>query len=197
MSGLLLHACCGPCLEWPAKFLLASGVRPVVWFYNPNIQPSQENSRRLANLRQLTGILGLDLLAETACEPDTWLSWQDPAESRCRMCYRRRLTAAARQARQMGLSAFSTTLLVSPYQDHAAIREIGEAACAAAGISFFYSDFRNGFRQGQQMARSHGLYRQRYCGCLPSLEESAFRERIRQELADLAAQPGSSDIGRK
>ncbi|MGI6333708.1 MAG: hypothetical protein ACOX1A_03675 [Saccharofermentanales bacterium] len=36
------------------------------------------------------------------------------------------------------------------------------------------------------MAREDGLYRQRYCGCLPSLELSDFKEQIKLDLAALA-----------
>ncbi|NCA99166.1 MAG: hypothetical protein EOM70_07300 [Clostridia bacterium] len=35
-----------------------------------------------------------------------------------------------------------------------------------------------GFRAGQNQAREDGLYRQKYCGCRPSLEQSDFREKI-------------------
>lgn len=196
-GGLLLHACCGPCLEWPASQLLSEGIRPVVWFYNPNIQPLAENQRRRDNLRQLAGRLQLTCLTEEGCEPETWQNWQDPAESRCRMCYRRRLAATAAKARELGLPAFSTTLLVSPYQDHEALREIGELAAREAGVRFLYRDYRPGYREGQQMARADGLYRQRYCGCLPSLEQSKFKEQIRRELADLSVPQSTSDSGRK
>jgi len=191
MNGLLLHACCGPCLEWPARLLTGEGLTPVVWYYNPNIQPQAENIRRRDNLLILTQRLQLPCLTDDICEPGVWLNWQGENETRCQMCYRRRLASAAAKARDLGLPAFSTTLLVSPYQDHEAIREIGEAIAAATGVAFFYRDFRSGYREGQRLAREDGLYRQRYCGCLPSIEQSSFKERIRQELADLSGQPGS------
>jgi predicted adenine nucleotide alpha hydrolase (AANH) superfamily ATPase len=69
----------------------------------------------------------------------------------------------------MGYDAFSTTLLVSPYQKHDLIKELGEKFALKYGTVFLYRDFRPGFRQGQQMARDMGLYRQKYCGCILSL----------------------------
>jgi epoxyqueuosine reductase len=196
-ADILMHTCCGPCLEWPAQQLLSEGHRLLVYFYNPNIQPLAENQRRLANLLALTGKLGLTCLADLACEPETWLSWTDPDESRCRMCYRRRLTSAALKAKELGIPAFSTTLLVSPWQDHEAILSIGQAVAASTGVLFIGRDFREGYREGQRMAREDGLYRQRYCGCLPSLEQSDFRDKIKNELAALAETPEASDSDRR
>lgn len=185
-ADILMHTCCGPCLEWPARVLLKEGQRLLIYYDNPNIQPAVENRRRLENLRILAGKLGLDLLAETACEPDTWLNWHDPDETRCRMCYRRRLAATAEKASELGIPAFSTTLLVSPWQDREAIVEIGHRAARQAGVLFIDRDFRNGYREGQRLAREDGLYRQRYCGCLPSLELSDFKEKIKRDLAALS-----------
>ena len=52
-------------------------------------------------------------------------------------------------------------------------------ACAAAaraageqyGVAFLYRDFRPLFQEGQQFARDHGFYMQKYCGCIFSEEE--------------------------
>jgi len=88
------------------------------------------------------------------------------SQRRCDICYKMRLEAAADACREAGMSIFSTTLLVSPYQRHERIREIGEAAAAVRGLHFYYQDFRSGFRRGQAKAREMGLYRQNYCGCL-------------------------------
>lgn len=71
---------------------------------------------------------------------------------------------------------FTTTLLISPYQQHALLIEAGERAAAAHGIDFLYRDFRPLFRQGQQRARELGLYMQKYCGCIFSEEERYCRK---------------------
>jgi predicted adenine nucleotide alpha hydrolase (AANH) superfamily ATPase len=62
-------------------------------------------------------------------------------------------------------------LLISPYQDHEAVRRIGEEAATKHGIEFLYRDFRPLFREGQAAARSMNLYMQKYCGCIFSEEE--------------------------
>ena len=61
---------------------------------------------------------------------------------------------------------------------HDKIAEISDKKASQYGVKFEYMDFRPGFRQGQDMAREIGLYRQKFCGCIFSLEESKFRDKI-------------------
>lgn len=184
---LLVHACCGPCLEYPARLLQGEGHQLTIYAYNPNIQPEVEHERRLAALRHLTDQLDLTLFAEGEPQTQQWLEHENITESRCHMCYRVRLEAAARKARDLEIPFFTTTLLVSPYQDQTLIREAGEEAASRYGVAFYFRDFRDGYREGQAMAREDGLYRQKYCGCLPSIDQSRFAERIRREHAELSA----------
>ena len=79
-------------------------------------------------------------------------------------------------AKQTGVDAFSTTLLISPYQNHDQIRIIGDELGKEEAVDFYYEDFRVGFRQSQQMAKEQGLYRQKYCGCMASIEEASGRK---------------------
>ncbi|WP_276661343.1 epoxyqueuosine reductase QueH, partial [Syntrophomonas wolfei] len=87
---------------------------------------------------------------------------------RCLLCYQMRLEQAAHIARKGKFDYFTTTLLVSKYQKHELIREIGEAIGEKYELPFLYRDFREGFRQTGIIAREMGLYRQQYCGCLYS-----------------------------
>ena len=75
--------------------------------------------------------------------------------------------------KKIGFDAITTTLLVSPYQKHDAIKKMGEEIAKERKIDFLYRDFRVGFREGQNKAREIGLYMQKYCGCIFS-EESSF-----------------------
>ena len=79
-----------------------------------------------------------------------------------------RLEEAAAFAKDNGFDAFTTTLLVSPYQKHDLIKELGDKIAHKYGVEFFYRDFRPGFRQGQQQAKEMELYRQKFCGCIIS-----------------------------
>ena len=81
------------------------------------------------------------------------------------------IDADAKYAKENGYDAFSTTLLISPYQNHELLKKTGEMLSKKYGIEFLYRDFRPGFREGQNKARSLGLYMQKYCGCVFSEEE--------------------------
>ena len=184
---ILVHACCGPCLEYPARQMLAEGKKLTVYAYNPNIHPLVEHQRREENLIRLTDLLGLPCFLDSVSQPEFWINHVDTTETRCHMCYRVRLEATARKARDLGIPYFTTTLLVSPYQDQEMICEIGVAAASRYGVTFYARDFRDGYRQGQEQAKNDGLYRQKYCGCLPSIDMSTFKDRILKEHADLSA----------
>lgn len=181
-ENVLLHACCGPCAEYPLDVLISEeGLRPLLFFYNPNIHPQVEWQRRRDNLQKVADLRGLNVVVETDCAENEWVHY-DPAQhgglSRCQMCYETRLDRTAAKARELGLPAFTTTLLVSPYQDYDELVRQGLAAAQHHGVEFLVRDFRPGFRAGQNQAREDGLYRQKYCGCRPSLEQSDFREKI-------------------
>ena len=74
-----------------------------------------------------------------------------------------------------GYDAFTTTLLVSPYQNHDLLVQVAEEIANKYGIKFLYRDFRPGFREGQNEARELGLYMQKYCGCVFSEEDRYLR----------------------
>ncbi|MDR1588181.1 MAG: epoxyqueuosine reductase QueH, partial [Treponema sp.] len=96
---------------------------------------------------------------------------------RCLFCYRLRLEKTAARAAELGCGAFSTTLLISPYQDHEAVRKTGEEIAKRYAIPFLYRDFRPLFRGGQEKARERGLYMQKYCGCVFSEEERYLKKK--------------------
>jgi predicted adenine nucleotide alpha hydrolase (AANH) superfamily ATPase len=96
---------------------------------------------------------------------------EDVRRKRCAFCYKLRLEKTARLAAEKGYDAFSTTLLISPYQNHDLIRQTGVELASVYGIEFLYRDFRPLFRQGREQARAAGYYMQKYCGCIFSEEE--------------------------
>ncbi len=187
---ILLHSCCGPCAEYPLQQLLAEHYLPTLYYFNPNIQPQVEWQRRYESLAKLSDSMDLPLVAVGSAATEQWLALPDQAE-RCRFCYQLRLEEVARYAKENCFPTFATTLLVSPYQQRELIVEIGQELADSYGLNFLAADWRPGFRAGQKLARTHGLYRQRYCGCIFSLGESSFKERIKAEHARL--EQGISD----
>ncbi len=90
---------------------------------------------------------------------------------RCKRCYGLRLENTARQARQHGFEAFSTTLLISPYQDFQQIAATGRRLAEKHNVLFHLRDYRPYFREAMALSRELGLYRQKYCGCIFSRVE--------------------------
>ena len=78
-------------------------------------------------------------------------------------------------------------MLVSPYQNHERLIQVGEEMAKKYGVEFLYRDFRVGFREGQAKARELGLYMQKYCGCVFSEEMSSLaRQKKDKEIIDKA-----------
>lgn len=167
---LLLHICCGPCSTYPSRVLTEEGIEFEGLYFNPNIHPVEEFYRRKENVIKFAEIKNIKVDFIDDIRQDVWEQYENDDVSRCRMCYAVRLEKAAEHAKSRGFDAFTTTLLVSPYQNHELIKEMGNNFAQKHGIAFYYRDFREGFRKGQQEAREIGLYRQKYCGCIVSFK---------------------------
>lgn len=168
---ILLHTCCGPCTTYVNQWLAENDFAVTGYFCNPNIRPQLEYEKRLLTMEYYATSVGLKVIFE---RNDFQIELGD-----CENCYRVRLTKTAQMAKERGLDCFSTTLLVSPYQNQELIKNLGSRIGEKEGINFFYRDFRPGFRQGQQMAKEMKLYRQKYCGCgadLIAIQEQEYAQ---------------------
>jgi predicted adenine nucleotide alpha hydrolase (AANH) superfamily ATPase len=174
---LLLHICCAPCAtatidSWRLEGALVTGT-----FFNPNIHPYSEHQKRYDTLLAYAGRVDLPLMGGPLYDVAAWLrqvAGNEEKGRRCRICIGQRLRHTAELAAGAGFDGFSTSLLISPWQEHEINREEGEKAAAAAGVSFCYRDLRPRFSQSREMARQAELYRQRYCGCIYSEAEAAL-----------------------
>lgn len=180
---LLLHACCGPCLLEPLDVLLGEADSVTVAFANPNIHPAEEYERRRDTLLAYAKQAGVEV-AVLPYDRAAWDAQVAPLASagaeRCRACYRLRLGIAARFAAENGFDALSTTLSVSPYQQHDAIQQEGERAAGEVGIAWLRRDFRERYRDSVVRSRELGMYRQNYCGCDFSRGEAAAQREERK-----------------
>lgn len=168
----LLHICCAPCSIYPIEELLKNASDKVAGFYfNPNIYPAEEYSRRRAAVEEYSGKINFEVIYPEY-EPNRFyrsVTNNEVRPARCRICWQLRLEETAASAKANGFDSFSTTLLISPYQDHLTVKSIGETVARRAGLEFYYEDFRPGFQHSQEEARNHHLYMQKYCGCRYSL----------------------------
>ena len=164
---ILLHACCGPCACYPTVKLTEDKIDFDIFWYNPNIHPYTEYKKRLATLRDFCIKCNYNLLIDKDYSLEKMISAMlAEQECRCWACYRVRLRYVAEYAAKHNYDAFSTTLLVSPYQKHDYIKEIAEQTATEFGIKFYYEDWRTGYEQGVKRSLDLGLYRQQYCGCV-------------------------------
>ena len=174
---LLLHCCCGPCAVEVADRFRCLGDDVTGWFFNPNIHPEQERRQREDTLVAAADAIALPLLpAGPGMGLYEFLSaMAGEGRTRCRACYGLRLGATARQAAEHEFDAFSSTLLISPYQALDVIEEVGKEAGGRSGVDFRFADLRGDYRASCERARELGLYRQNYCGCLFSALDRAER----------------------
>ncbi len=176
------------------------------WF-NPNIHPFQEYKLRLDSLKWLAHRQNIDIYfseeynpadflklfnaqskdltelrnIENPDNPEHLLKSPPPSSERCRSCYRLRLEKTAEQASKEGFDAFSTTLLISPYQGFEDIVKTGQDLAEKFNIFFYLRDFRPFFRKSLAEAKELGIYRQKYCGCIYSKEEKKQAQRHREK----------------
>ena len=187
--SLLLHACCAPCSSYVIEYL-ASYFDIVIYYYNPNIHPRQEYERRLHELEAFlpqfppalenrVRLIHADYDAREfedavriAENPE--LASETERGERCRRCYELRIKRAYEYAREHSFDWFTTTLSISPFKDADKINDIGAKLEVHGGPRFLTSDFkkRNGFKRSLEISKEYGMYRQEYCGCKYSLENT-------------------------
>jgi len=169
---VLLHICCAPCANRPLALLQEQGHNVTGYWYNPNIHPFTEYRSRRNTVREYLDEIGVKLIEQNdyALRPFVRAVAEDIAH-RCVKCYEMRLFETAKTAKEQGFDAFTSSLFISPYQNHSLMMEVAQRAATEYGVEFLYEDFRPLFKEGQEFAREHGFYMQKYCGCVFSEEE--------------------------
>ena len=177
-TRLLLHICCAPDATVPAPDLMVEGWDVTGFFYGSNIQPEEEYRRRLGALHTLMEHAGISVV-EAPYDPDLWtrhmmelgLMCEPEGGRRCTECFRLQLEAAAEEAAKRGCTHLCTTLTISPHKDVERINRTGAEEAALRGLTWENRVWRkqNGFLRSIRLSKEWGLYRQNYCGCLPSM----------------------------
>ena len=173
VERVLLHACCAPCSSAIVEWMLANGVRPTIYYFNPNIFPREEYETRKAESKRHADSLGIEWIDED-WDHEGWLCGVRGQEgepergSRCETCFTLRLTATAHKAVELGINWFTTTLASSRWKRLDQIERAGQAAEAAApGSHFWAQNWRKGGLQERrnELLREYKFYNQLYCGC--------------------------------
>lgn len=184
--SLLLHACCGPCSSYVLEYL-SKYFRITILYYNPNIYPEEEYLRRLNELKNFLPRFPAAFknnveFVEQNYDPEEFYSaleiknhpeFADEPEKgeRCRRCYEFRLKKAFEYAVKNNFDYFCTTLSISPFKDSEKINTIGRELCnSIKKTKWLPSDFKKkgGFKRSLELSEEYELYRQQYCGCVYS-----------------------------
>lgn len=170
---ILLHTCCAPCSSAIVEALLAHGIRPTLYFYNPNIFPQEEYLRRKDEVIRYAEALQIEYI-DADYEHEQWLAHIAGKEEapergeRCLECFKMRLLKTAAFAHQHHYPLFATTLSTSRWKNLVQINTAGEeAARHYPPLCFWGQNWRKGGLQERrnELIRQYGFYNQTYCGC--------------------------------
>ena len=130
-NKILIHACCGICSGYPISLLKEMGYEPVVYFCNPNLDTKEEFERRLEAQKIVCMYHWVDLIIEEYRHEDflrvaNGLENEPERGRRCDECIRLRLKKTAEKARELGITKFTTSLVISPHKNFAKITGIAE-----------------------------------------------------------------------
>lgn len=172
-TEVLLHACCAPCSSAIVEWMLDNGIKPVIFYFNPNIYPHEEYETRKNESKRHADSLGVEWI-DGDYDHQHWLDAVNGLErepergGRCLQCFRMRLTATALEAHRLGMKHFTTTLASSRWKSMEQITEAGMAAQAAVpGTSFWAQNWKKGglYERRNQLLKEYAFYNQQYCGC--------------------------------
>ena len=177
---LLLHSCCAPCSSYVLEYL-SQYFEITVFYYNPNIYPESEYTKRIWEQQKLIDELPakhpISFMAgpydkERFYEMASGLEHVKEGGARCMKCYELRLREAAKIAKNAGFDYFTTTLSISPLKKAERLNEIGQRLGEEYEVEYLFSDFKkkNGYKRSIELSKIYGLYRQDYCGCEFSME---------------------------
>lgn len=180
LERVLLHACCAPCSSAIVEWMLANGIRPTIYYMNPNIYPLEEYKIRKAESKRHATGLGIEWIDDDWCHDD-WLTCIHGLEGeperghRCLRCFEMRLTATAQKAVELGIGWFTTTLASSRWKrldqievaGRTAEQAVTDAATGVPAARFWAQNWRKGGLQERrnQLLHEFGFYNQLYCGC--------------------------------
>ena len=199
-TEVLLHACCAPCSSAIVEWLMNNGVRPTIFYFNPNIWPLEEYEIRKNESKRHAESLGIKWIdgdydhGQWRCDVQG-LEGEPERGSRCQQCFTIRLTKTAEKARELGFRYFATTLASSRWKNleqieragHLAEQTVNTSQFPLPPVSFWAQNWRKGGLQERrnQLLRENNFYNQQYCGCEFSARHAAptkplLREQMRE-----------------
>ena len=184
---LLLHSCCAPCSTYVLEYL-SNYFEIGVLYYNPNIYPvSEYDYREEEQKRLIESMQTKNPVHFIKANFDPMIYYKaikghekdQEGGDRCLICYELRLREAAGEAKKMAYDYFTTTLTISPHKNSQALNSIGKRLEEEYGVDYLYSDFKKkeGFKRSIELSKEFDMYRQDYCGCVFSYNETKNRNK--------------------
>lgn len=179
-SDLLLHSCCAPCAGEIMEALAASKIKTTVYFYNPNIHPTEEYEIRKDENKRFCDKLGFECI-DGDYDKDNWFErikgLEDEPErgKRCTQCFDMRFERSALFAKENGFGVYATTLGISRWKDMEQINTSGlRAAKRYEDVSYWDFNWRKqgGSSRMIEISKREEFYQQEYCGCVYSLRDT-------------------------
>ncbi|MBN1970109.1 MAG: epoxyqueuosine reductase QueH [Candidatus Delongbacteria bacterium] len=180
-ESLLLQVCCAPCSSSVLE-RLKKHFDITILFYNPNIYPVEEYTKRANELKdfvpkfinQEIKIIEFPYNEKEFFDAVNGLENEREGGSRCFKCYKLRMERTAEYAEKNGFKYFTTALSVSPHKNSDKINEIGIELEEKYNVKYLKSDFKkdDGFKRTTEISREFDLYRQDYCGCVYSIRRN-------------------------
>lgn len=183
----------------PLQALQEEGFTPVLFFYNPNIHPQEEYTKRYEVLAAYAEHKGLQLIAG-AYDPALWekhvgvyggpyplIKSDEEYDAhhkvrmqRCGACYALRFRLLAEKAEELEIQHIASTLSVSPYQFTELINDKLLLSTTERSQDALKRDWRDLYSEASRLSRELGMYRQNYCGCRFSKEEAELERQARK-----------------
>lgn len=170
----LLLSCCAPCSCAVIENLAQQNKDFAVVFYNPNIQPRAEYTKRRDENKRICEkykipFIELDYDNERWCQLIKGLENEPERGKRCSICFHMRLKRVMEYALEHGFSAVASVLGVSRFKNLTQVNDMALKASEQTGCPYIEIE---GRKNGMQERRSFlikdlNLYNQSYCGCKP------------------------------
>lgn len=168
---LLLHSCCAPCSTACIE-RLKDYFALTIFYYNPNLDTLDEFNLRAREQRKYCEKLDIPCIIEEYNQQEfldlvSGFEGEKEGGKRCERCFLLRLEKTAKKCKELGFDYFATTLTVSPLKNASLINQIGMELQEIEGVKYLPTDFKkdNGYLRSIELSNQNGLYRQNYCGC--------------------------------
>ena len=148
------------------------GYEPIVYFCNPNIINEEEFNKRLEAQKKLCEYFNVKLIIENY-DHATFLNYTKGLENepegglRCDKCFELRLTQTAKKAKELGITEFTTSIVISPHKNFEKISSIAQNIAQNYNLNYLGINFKkkDGFLKTNKISYELNIYRQNFCGC--------------------------------